>query len=129
MASRVSNRVIDISAGELTSALTQIVEEEIGDINKATKQAVTKGCQAAVDSLRSNSPKKTGEYAEGWRKTVTGNDLVGYQGVVYQSAKPSLTHLLENGHGGPAPAPPYPHIAPAFDDGVKAFEKEFEKGV
>lgn len=129
MAGIISNKVVNISAGELSDALTHIVQDEIENINKATKSAVNKGCQANVEYLRDNSPRKTGVYADGWTKKVTGDNLVGYKGTVYQAAKPSLTHLLENGHGGPAPAPPHPHIAQAFDAGVKAFEKEFESGV
>lgn len=125
----MANRVLSIDVGELTSAMNYIVEDEIGNISKATKQAVTKACDTIIESLRRDSPEKTGVYAAGWDKDITGNDLVGYQGTVYQALKPSLTHLLENGHGGPAPAPPHPHIAPAFDDGVRAFEKELERGM
>lgn len=57
---------------------------------------VTKSAQA---KLKKRSRKKTGEYAKGWRvskpKPIEG---VGASSVVYNTTKPSLTHLLEKGH-------------------------------
>lgn len=47
----------------------------------------------SVQELRTVSAKRSGKYAKGWRwRTVDGHR------VVYNTSKPTLTHLLNDGH-------------------------------
>lgn len=82
---------------------------------KATKAVPKVGRETAAE-LRATSPKKTGEYASGWRMRTENKVGQGATVRVYNARKPQLTHLLENGHekrgGGFVGA--IPHIQPAF---------------
>lgn len=47
--------------------------------------------------------------------------------VFYDPAK--IAHLVENGHGGPHPAPAYPFLRPAFEQNVGRIEQIFTEEV
>lgn len=88
------DNLVDSLQGILLSFSRSLQEE----INEATKETA----KEAVNKLRATSPKKTGNYAKGWTKTTsTKNDERGFKVskiVIYNKNKPTLTHLLENGH-------------------------------
>lgn len=66
--------------------------EELDEAVNVTMHAVAK---EAAQKLKATSPKKTGEYARGWK---TKNDFKSKTYTVYNATRPGLTHLLENGH-------------------------------
>lgn len=72
---------------------TTSVEEDLENVQDEV-------AKSAVQELKSNSPKRNGEYAKSWTKkrikglTTTGKSQV----VIYNSKHGQLTHLLENGH-------------------------------
>lgn len=76
-----------------------IVSEEIETIGKEM-----------TNELKSVSPKRTGDYAKGWRIKRESKHKI----IVQNAKKPYLTHLLEHGHakrnGGRVRA--IPHIKP-----------------
>lgn len=117
--------------------MSEGIEIQIGKIldeyEKLTKETVEKAAlqtaKSAVQKLKANSPKKSGEYASGWssRKQGTGR-------VVYNRTKPGLTHLLEKGHatfnkkGGPYKrTPAHVHIAPVADEASREFEENVRR--
>lgn len=117
-----------VSIDGMAQEITKAVELEITEVRKATRTAVRKSGQVVVDELHQYSPVTpgaSGAYAAGWTQTVEGNDLVGYRTTVHNPKLPGLPHLVELGHGGPMPAGPHPHIAPAAEKGFAQFEKEF----
>lgn len=73
---------------EYTEELDAKAEGVFKDIGKET-----------ADDLRATSPvgPHTKHYKDGWTSKVTGSGL-NTKVVVYNKLKPSLTHLLENGH-------------------------------
>ncbi|KAB2441377.1 HK97 gp10 family phage protein [Bacillus luti] len=79
----------------------------------------------AVDKLKQNSPKKTGAYRKGWRKTKEG------KGVVLHNTKGQLTHLLENGHAqvGGGRVPGEVHIRPVEEYVINELPKRIERAV
>ncbi|KMQ14174.1 HK97 gp10 family phage protein [Bacillus mycoides] len=93
-----------------------VVEEEL-------MTAQEEVADVAVNKLKQNSPKKTGDYRKGWRKKKDGKS------VVVHNTKGQLTHLLENGHakasGGRVPA--QVHIRPVeeyvIDDSPRRIER------
>lgn len=99
---------------QLDIILSEFKKEVRADASKAFEQI---GSQTAA-KLRATSPKKSGEYAKGWRKKTQGGVMGSKTVVVYNSKKPQLTHLLENGHvtrnkkGTYGRTPAHVHIKP-----------------
>ena len=89
-----------IKADELARELTNILGEYQEATTENMKEAVDLVSKKAVQRLRAESPKRTGEYAKSWAvqkdKSVKSTS---YTKTVYaQSPHYRLTHLLENGH-------------------------------
>lgn len=78
--------------GAMVKENIDMTEEELADeVDKAADDAVAK--------LKQRSKKRTGKYAKGWKRSKTETrDGIGSQVVIYNSSKPTLTHLLEKGH-------------------------------
>ncbi|WP_206424705.1 HK97 gp10 family phage protein [Gordonibacter sp. Marseille-P4307] len=112
----MSEREIGIS--DLGDALEIVFSEYMDDVRKATERDVRAAAKLTADELKQTSPKKTGEYAAGWGVQVKRPHSGSTVAVVKNRKKPGLTHLLEKGHGGPAPAPAHPHIEPAAERGM-----------
>lgn len=104
----------NIPLSELADEVEKALAEYSQDVADGIKSEVKQVAKEAVQTLKATSPKKTGEYAGGWKvKTeYEGDDDIRVR--VYNSKKPQLTHLLENGHakqsGGRVEG--HPHIAP-----------------
>lgn len=122
-----------VSVESLGAAVAAIAEEKAAKIGPATRRAVTAAADASLDYLRKTRvpDRRSGEYAAGWKKKVEGNDAYGYTAYVYQAEKPSLTHLLELGHGlvwmghpTGRTVPPFPHIEIAGEIGANELMKE-----
>ena len=122
----------DAFAGELTALLRDATEE----VRENAAKAVRSAARSMASDLRSSSPQDRGEYAGGWTATdtTTANDE-GCYFVVHNRAKPTLTHLLEEGHEqwymgrdlGYRTAG-RPHIAPAFEKARSKFLSMVEGG-
>lgn len=103
-----------VSALEVyTTAVSEQIEKEKIDV--ATE---------AVKELKQKSPKDTGEYAKGWKRSKVGTAQVVHNATGYL-----LTHLLEKGHAkrGGGRVPPKIHIAPVEENAIEEFEKRVEK--
>lgn len=99
-----------ISTGELQKAIGEILD----GYSKATyadiKRATDRTAQQTAKNTKANAPVRTGKYKSGWGYTRNDESVDHYSVTVHDKTKPSLTHLLQNGHGGPRPAKAYPHI-------------------
>lgn len=115
-----------VSIDELSAALKATLDEYATDLSKDLNEVAQELGKLAQTTLRSSSPKDTGEYARSWKIDVEAGRLATK--VTVYNAKPGLTHLLEFGHalrqGGRAPA--YPHIAPVAEQIEEKFIKELE---
>lgn len=113
---------IDGISNEIAKALQEFTEEVEEGLEKAKEKVVKDG----VKTLKKTSPSNTGRYKKGWRATKQDGAM-----VVHNAERPSLTHLLENGHakrnGGRVGG--IPHIAPVEQSMIDAFEKEVERVV
>lgn len=126
-----------IGAEQLTRAIKDILDEYRDktriDIERATdataKEVVkdTKSRAPVNQRPRKEAKYPAGAYKKSWRSTVTEDTSTNYQRTVHAS-KPhyALTHLLQNGHGGPRPAKAYPHIT-EDEETQKIFEKNLIK--
>ena len=107
-------------ANEIAKALQTYSEEVVEGLELAKEKAA----KNAVKKLKRRSPKKTGEYARGWRARKVGSAWVVHNATNYQ-----LTHLLEHGHakrnGGRVEG--IPHIGPTEKEAIKEYLEEAER--
>lgn len=106
-------------AGIKVSELAQVVAQELADYSQdltdGVKKEVKQVAKDVVTELKQTSPRNSGDYAKGWKSRVEYESPEDIRVRVYNSKKPQLTHLLENGHakqnGGRVNG--IPHIRPA----------------
>ncbi|WP_072328602.1 MULTISPECIES: HK97 gp10 family phage protein [unclassified Paenibacillus] len=106
----------NISIDQLASAITDAVREYTEDVSEAIDKKVDVVADAVLEDTRQAAPKRSGEYAKGFKKTKQG-----YEGksrrVIWNKKDSRRVHLLEFGHakrgGGRVRA--YPHLRPAYD--------------
>lgn len=116
-------------AQDITSLITQALKEYTTDVVEEIDRQAIKIANATVKELKQTSPRRTHggrHYADGWARTkVDGNQ------VVYNKAKPGLTHLLEKGHlmRNGKMSKKYPHIFPAEEKATADYEKAVEKAI
>lgn len=107
-----------IKSEQLRDAIMEALSDYRNEVNEGMRKAIKKQANEDVRELKTTSPKKTGKYAAGWAQKVVENNASTYDVVVYNKAKPSLTHLLENGHakvnGGFVPG--IQHIKPVEEE-------------
>lgn len=120
----MSKRTISIDnfASGISRELTAYGEQII----KGNQKNVSRVARDTVKQLKRTSPRKSGDYAEGWTSNVETDRLGGAKAILYNKEKGSITHLLENGHeivpqGGTVD--PKPHI----EDAARKAEEEFLK--
>jgi len=111
--------MIDISrlSEEISNALTSEYADAQDKINIAAEEVATE----LAANLKADSPKNTGKYSKGWKVTRDGNTF-----ITHNKTRPTLTHLLENGHmtrSGRRVAGK-PHIAPNEQKAVQKFEEK-----
>ena len=110
--------------------MEQILDEFDDKVNKVLNEAADKTADEAADKLRNTSPRKSGEYAEGWTVKKEGDGDVVVHNTHYQ-----LTHLLENGHvirnkkGTYGRTSGKKHIKPVETWANKEFQNKIERGL
>ena len=87
-----STLVVEI--GGMSGALSAIVNDYVKTETAKANAAVEIGAKVCRAQIAATAPRKTGEYAAGWRTKV--EETYGAKtATVYQSGKPGLPHLLE----------------------------------
>ena len=115
-------------ADSISVQLQRITNDYQIKVQTVSREACKKVSRKLGRTLRSTSPRKTGEYASGWGVKVLDADTF----VVHNKKKPGLTHLLENGHmsanqyGVYGRVPAYKHIEPAADAAQEELLAEIE---
>lgn len=118
-----------IKADQLAKEVAKVLDEYQDSTIDVMKKAVDKASKEAVDSLKSDSPKRTGAYAKDWAsKNDKQSNKWAYAKVVYNKKHYRLTHLLEKGHrkvnGGFVAA--RPHIAKVEQEAIDTLVKEIK---
>lgn len=105
-------------AMDLTSQIANIFDEYDRDMKRKVNNSVDVVGKESVSRLKSTSPKKTGDYAKGWKlKRERGRNGIN-DVTIHNATDWHLTHLLENGHvirnkkGTYGRAPAHKHIKP-----------------
>jgi hypothetical protein len=113
--------------------MDKILDSYSREVQEATNKAIDSVAKESASKLRDTSPRKTGDYAKGWKvKKERGRD--GIQTVtVHNKTNYQLTHLLENGHvvrnkkGTYGRTRPIKHIAPVEEWAVDELPREIEE--
>ncbi len=103
--------------------ITAIVAAYISDVERQAEEDSRAAAKVALDAVKGASPRKSGKYARGWAMEPDAEDASAKAYRIYNKSKPGLTHLLEKGHGGPHPAGPHVHIAPAAEAGIAELQR------
>lgn len=117
----------------ITVQMDKILDSYSREVQDATNKAIDSVAKESASKLRDTSPRKTGDYAKGWKvKKERGRD--GLQTVtVHNKTNYQLTHLLENGHvvrnkkGTYGRTRPIKHIAPVEEWAVDELPREIEE--
>lgn len=99
-----------VSSGNFYDRVTQIVKECCDENTEAMVRSVTKAARTSRNALRKRKGTtihgtlarvgSTGKYAAGWQLYMGKRELADghFDVTVANKTKPSLTHLLEDGH-------------------------------
>lgn len=122
MSNRINISQLGKVVGDLLEEYEDLVEDDV-------EKVVKKVGKETVKELRETSPRKTGDYAKGWKAKVTGKSSHGMQVTIHNETDYQLTHLLEKGHAkrGGGRVRSIPHIAPAQEKADAMLEEEIEK--
>lgn len=83
---------------DLTEQISGIFDDYSRDMKRKVNNSVDKVGKESVSKLKSSSPKKSGDYAKGWRlKRERGRNGIN-DVTIHNATDWHLTHLLENGH-------------------------------
>lgn len=82
----------------LEKAMAQLLEDYGDTIRVEVEEVIVDVGNETGRYLRANSPKRTGDYAKGWRGKKLTNTFYGSQLIIYNETDWQLTHLLNNGH-------------------------------
>lgn len=101
-----------INIEDLSNTVIKQINNWSDEKSDKINQHVRKRGKEMVEAIKKDSPKKTGNYAKGWKAKITlGKGYAKIKGS--NTTRPELTHLLENGHrtaGGTKMTKKYPHI-------------------
>ena len=115
-----------IKIADLADAVSRELASYDQDVADGLKTEVQQVAKDMVTELKQTSPRNTGDYAKGWKSRVEYESPEDIRVRVYNSKKPQLTHLLENGHakqnGGRVNGTP--HIGPAEQKAEKSLESK-----
>lgn len=120
------SREVRISPQHFQDAVMKALEDAKTITDEAMTAAVDKTAKQIVSRTKSAAPVKTERYKKGWSSRVTTQKGRGNYGkTVYNGPRYMLTHLLQNGHGGPRAAGPHPHI-PSDEETEELFIENLE---
>lgn len=117
---------MDISIDDLADTLAEELAGYSQEVTDDLKREVKQVAKEMVAELKATSPFDSGDYASGWTSTTESEGRNTVQVRVYNRKKPTLTHLLENGHakvnGGRVEGKA--HIGPAEQAAEKRLENK-----
>ena len=109
-----------IKVDELSAVVELELENYAGEVRSGLVDAVKDISAQCLHKIRRASPKKTGQYAKGWRRRLNTSPR-NPSAIIYNDLKPWLTHILEDGYqkrsGGRVEG--RPHIRPAAQEAAE----------
>lgn len=120
-----------IDIDDLTAAIMDELQSYSDEITEQVKADVKQVAKECVADIKSNSPDDTGDYKKGWKVKNAYESPTDIRVTVYNSKKPQLAHLLENGHAkvGGGRVEGKLHIAPAEQRAEKKLLKKVKVSI
>lgn len=124
---------IKIGPENMAAAVGKIMSEYTSGVATTMKDAIKETGKETVKQLRKTSPKRTGEYAKGWKQKVLFENSHEIRLKVYNKDRYRLTHLLENGHRASGinhktDVSAHPHIQSAADAAADKVMLKIKRG-
>lgn len=118
---------VRVSSRNFQDVIMKALEDTRTLTNEALKAAIDQTAKQTVSKTKENAPTKTGAYKRAWTSKITVKSGRGRYGRTVYCKAPHyrLTHLLQNGHGGPRAAKAYPHI-PSDEETEELFARNLE---
>lgn len=122
-----------MKASVLAEAVNGVLNEYLGYTEEVLQKAVKESVDVAVNQLRQNAPRKSGDYAEGFTAAYEDKHKHSFFGVAYNKEHYRLTHLLEYGHDvirngkKVGRARSFPHYDAATETAVRLYEAKLEE--
>ena len=123
----MANVNIDQLAAEIAKGLAEYSQDVVEKVNVSS----AKISKAAVQQLKTTSPKRYGKYAKSWAvKTEPAAGQPNTQ-IIHNKDHYRLTHLLEHGHAkaGGGRVEGKPHIRPAEEMVIQEFMADVEEAI
>lgn len=115
-----------VSVDNLADAIAQELRSYREEVKEDLFESVDEAADVCVATLRTTSPKDTGDYRKGWRKKTAYKSDSDIRAQVHNATDYQLTHLLEDGFakvtGGRVEG--QPHIDPAAEQAAQLLEKD-----
>lgn len=115
-----------IELKDFQKAIIDNLREYSNEVIAESKKQVQQVGKETVNQLKATSPKRSGDYAKGWKMKKAFENADEIRVEVYNANKPFLVHLLEYGHakknGGRVEA--IPHVRPAEQAASKKLDKK-----
>lgn len=118
----------DIRIDQLANEITRAVREYTEEVSEAIAAATDQTAKECLVEVKANSPRKTGEYAKGWK--IVRDDGRGYvTRTIWNPKFYSLVHLLEKGHAkrGGGRVAGRPHVGPAEQMYIRVLGERVER--
>lgn len=103
-----------IDLNEFSEYMNDLLEKELQNAEETLDEVLTKRAVQLKGKIRDLSPKRTGDYAKGWRVKAAQRNHEKVR-VIHNVAKPELTFILEY---GTRQMKAKPHIRPALAQGM-----------
>ena len=125
---------VGITPDDLTQAVNDALNKYVSGVAVTMKDAISETAKETVRQLKRTSPRRTGDYAKGWKQKVLFENSREIRIKVYNGSHYRLTHLLEKGHrpGGrnhSAFVPGHPHIQQAADTAADEVLRKIKREV
>lgn len=118
-----------IKPEEMGIEIAQALKDYTDEVKKAIEDEIEATSKEIREDVERFAPKKTGKYSEGFAiKKVSS--MGETKRIIYNKAKPGLTHLLEVGHmksNKKGKVDGRPHLRPAYDKHVPKMEKRIQR--
>lgn len=119
MSTSVRTSKSKVTVTGMADAITEALQDYADVAGDEMKKAVTKAAKTVQKEIKSNAPRRSGQYAKSWKTKKNGETATGIGYTVYSPNRYQVAHLLEFGHakrgGGRVAA--LPHIAKAEQSG------------
>lgn len=89
---------MDCSLDSFSETILKELETYSQDVTEEIKTECKRIAKECVEEVKTLSPSRTGQYRSGWKAKKVYEDDDDIRCVVYNSKKPQLTHLIENGY-------------------------------